>query len=105
MKEEIEIIQKDALAAIAVADDESSLDDARVAFLGRKGRLTIASAGMKDLSKEDKPVVGQLLNVARQAITSAIEEKQSVLAEEADKKSVEGIDLTLPARGLSLIHI
>jgi len=29
MKEEIEIIQKDALAAIAVADDESSLDDAR----------------------------------------------------------------------------
>ena len=101
MKEEIEIIQKDALAAIAVADDESSLDDARVAFLGRKGRLTIASAGMKDLSKEDKPVVGQLLNVARQAITSAIEEKQSVLAEEADKKSVEGIDLTLPARGIS----
>ena len=101
MKEEIEIIQKDALAAIAVADDESSLDDARVAFLGRKGRLTIASAGMKGLSKEDKPVVGQLLNVARQAITSAIEEKQSVLAEEADKKSVEGIDLTLPARGIS----
>ena len=101
MKEEIEIIQKDALAAIAVADDESSLDDARVTFLGRKGRLTIASAGMKDLSKEDKPVVGQLLNVARQAITSAIEEKQSVLAEEADKKSVEGIDLTLPARGIS----
>ena len=101
MKEEIEIIQKDALAAIAVADDESSLDDARVAFLGRKGRLTIASAGMKDLSKEDKPVVGQLLNVARQAITSAIEEKQSALAEEADKKSVEGIDLTLPARGIS----
>ena len=101
MKEEIEIIQKDALAAIAVADDENSLDDARVAFLGRKGRLTIASAGMKDLSKEDKPVVGQLLNVARQAITSAIEEKQSALAEEADKKSVEGIDLTLPARGIS----
>lgn len=100
MKEEIEITQKDALVAIAAAGDEKSLDDARVAFLGKKGRLTIASAGMKDLSKDEKPVIGQLLNVARQTITSAIDEKQSTLAEAADKKSVEGIDLTLPARAI-----
>ena len=64
MKEEIETIQSDALAAIEAASDEKSLDDARVAFLGKKGRLTAASAGMKDLSKEDKPVMGQLLNAA-----------------------------------------
>ena len=100
MKQEIETIQSDALAAIAAADDEKSLDDARVAFLGKKGRLTVASAGMKDLSKEEKPAMGQLLNAARQVITSAIEEKQSALADEADKKSVQGIDLTLPAREL-----
>ena len=100
MKEEIETIQTDALAAIEAADDERSLDDARVAFLGKKGRLTAASAGMKDLSKEDKPVMGQLLNAARQAITSVIEAKQAGLADEAEKKSVQGIDLTLPSRPL-----
>lgn len=100
MKQEIDTIQTDALAAITAANDEKSLDDARVAFLGKKGRLTAASAGMKDLSKEDKPVMGQLLNAARQAITSAIDEKQQALADEADKKSVSGIDLTLPARSL-----
>ena len=51
MKQEIETIQTDALEAVGVASDEKSLDDARVAFLGKKGRLTAASAGMKDLSK------------------------------------------------------
>ena len=101
MKQEIEAIQSDSLAAIAAATDEKSLDDARVAFLGKKGRLTAAAAGMRNLSSEEKPVVGQLLNVARQAITSAIEEKQTALSELADKKSVEGIDLTLPGRSLS----
>ena len=100
MNQEIESIQTDALAAIAAACDEKSLDDARVAFLGKKGVLTAASAGMKDLSKEDKPKMGQLLNAARQAITSALDEKQSALADEADSKSVQGIDLTLPARPL-----
>ena len=70
MKQEIEKIQADALAAISAAGDEKSLDDARVAFLGKKGQLTAASAGMRDLSKEDKPVVGQLLNVACLLYTS-----------------------------------
>ncbi len=98
--QEIEIIQTDALAAITAAHDEKSLDDARVAFLGKKGRLTAAAAGMKDLSPEQKPLMGQALNKARQAITAALDTKQSGLEEEADKKSVAGIDLTLPARGL-----
>ena len=75
MNQEIESIQTDALAAIAAAGDEKSLDDARVAFLGKKGVLTAASAGMKDLSKDDKPKMGQLLNASRQAITSALDEK------------------------------
>ena len=100
MNQEIESIQTDALAAIAAAHDEKSLDDARVAYLGKKGHLTAVAAGMKDLSKEDKPKMGQLLNAARQAITQAIDEKQSALADEADRKSIEGIDLTLPGRPL-----
>jgi len=59
MKQEIETIQADALAAIAAAGDEKSLDDARVAFLGKKGKLTAASAGMRHLSNEEKPVIAE----------------------------------------------
>jgi len=70
----------------------------RVAILGKKGTLTQAAAGMRDVPKEDKAEVGQLLNSARQAITAALEEKQVALQALADEKALEGIDVTLPAR-------
>ncbi len=98
MKEAIAQIQTDALAAIAAASGEQELDEARIAFLGKKGRLTAASAGMKDLSKEEKPVVGQLLNTARGAITDALEAKRSGLQVGADRAALEALDLTLPGR-------
>ena len=100
MKEEITKIQADALAAIAAASGEQELDEARVAFLGKKGRLTAASAGMKDLSREEKPVAGQLLNAARGAITESLEAKKTALQDEADRAALEGLDLTLPGRPL-----
>ena len=98
MKEEIAQIQSDALAAIGAASGEQELDEARIAFLGKKGRLTATSAGMKNLSKEEKPVVGQLLNATRGAITEALEGKRNALQDEADRAALEGLDLTLPGR-------
>ena len=92
MKEEIAQIQSDALAAIGAASGEQELDEARIAFLGKKGRLTATSAGMKNLSKEEKPVVGQLLNATRGAITEALEGKRNALQDEADRAALEGLD-------------
>jgi len=100
MKEQIDSIQSEALAAIAAAENERALDDARVAVLGKKGTLTLASAGIKDVPKEDKAAVGQLLNAARSAITTALEGKQAVLRALADQAALAGIDLTLPARSV-----
>ena len=100
MKEEIAQIQADALAAIEAASGEQELDAARIAFLGKKGRLTAASSGMKDLSREEKPVAGQLLNSARSVITKSLEEKKTALLDEADLAALEGLDLTLPGRAL-----
>lgn len=100
MKDQIEAIQAEALARIDTADDARLLEDARVAILGKKGTLTEVSAGMRHVPKEDKATIGALLNTARQAITAALEEKQSALQDAADRKALEGIDLTLPARAL-----
>lgn len=100
MRQELDAIKADALEAISNAADEKALEEARVAFLGKKGRLTAASASMKDVPKEDKPAFGQALNETRQAISTALDEKVSALQDEADKRSVEGIDVSLPARSL-----
>ena len=98
---DIQAIQDEAVAGIQAADNEQSLEEARVAFLGKKGTLAVASAGMRDLSNEEKPAFGAAINKARTAVTSALDSKTQELQQLADKKSVEGIDLTLSARELS----
>ncbi|BCX49436.1 phenylalanine--tRNA ligase alpha subunit [Haloferula helveola] len=100
MKDQIEATQTEALARIEAVADIRSLEDARVGILGKQGSLTKLSAGMRDVPKEEKAEVGQLLNAARQAITGALEGKKEALQSEADAKALAGIDLTLPARSL-----
>ena len=100
MKEEIVRIQRDALARIAQASDRRGVEDARVAILGKKGELTLAQTGMKNVPREEKPAVGQLLNEARKAITEALDAKLEEVQAQADKAAVAGVDLTLPARSL-----
>ena len=101
MNEQIQVIQNQALAQITAAADERSLDEARVAVLGKKGSLTLVAAGIKDVPKEDKASVGALLNAARTAITAALEQKQLTLREISDRAALVGIDVTLPARQLA----
>ncbi len=100
MLAELDQIRDTALAEITPIADEIALDDFRVRFLGKKGELTKASAGMRDVPKEDKPKVGQKLNEVRNAISDAIEARKSALIAEKDAKAAQGIDVTLPARPL-----
>ena len=100
MNDTIGTIQAAALARIAAATCERSLDDARVAVLGKKGTLTQAGAAIKDIPPQDKAAFGQALNAARTALTAAIEEKQSALREAADRAALADIDITLPGRAL-----
>jgi phenylalanyl-tRNA synthetase alpha chain len=98
MKDQISAIETEALALIAAAADVRTLEDARVAVLGKKGTLTLVAAGIKDVPKEDKAAVGQLLNAARGTITGVLEAKQIALQDLADRAALAGIDVTLPAR-------
>ncbi len=97
---ELDQIQADALAEIESIDSENSLEEVRVRFLGKKGRLTAASSGMRDVPKEDKPAVGQKLNEVRTAITEALEAKAEALVAARDAAAFAGLDVTLPGRPL-----
>lgn len=101
MNESIASIQAEALARISAAAEERSLEDARVAVLGKKGALTLAGAAIKDVPKEEKAAFGQALNAARTAITAALEEKQAAFQEAADQAALADIDVTLPARRIA----
>ena len=49
MKQRLEQLQQDVLAALLKADDEKSLQDVKVGFLGKKGTLTELMKGMRDI--------------------------------------------------------
>ncbi len=96
MLKELEAIHADALTAVSEIADTEGLEAFRIGYLGRKGRLTLAAAGMKDLAKEDKPAAGKALNEVRNAITTAITEKSDMLQSAADAREADNIDITLP---------
>ena len=98
MKDELDAIRTDALAEVANVSDEATLEQFRIQYLGKKGRLTAVAAGMRDVPKEDKAAVGKLLNETRQAITAAVDEVAVKLVEAQDAKVAEGIDVTLPGK-------
>jgi phenylalanyl-tRNA synthetase alpha chain len=86
-------LEDEALAAVAAAGTLTGLDEARVAYLGRKSELKLALRDVRDRES------GMALNAARQAIEAAVDAKQAELerAELDAKLSSERVDVTLPA--------
>lgn len=100
MKEDIARIEAEALGQIAGVSDISGLEGARVAIFGKKGSFTYLQSGMKDVPKEDKPLVGQLLNESRRNLSEAFERKHDEIQAKEDASAVAGVDVTLPGRSL-----
>lgn len=100
MLETLDTIQKEALVVIARIDDEASLEEARIAFLGKKGRLTLAAGGMRDVPADQKKEVGKKLNEVREAITSALGKMVEELTAKRDAAAFATVDPTLPPRAL-----
>lgn len=92
----LEQFRDDALADIASASDERALESVRVRFLGRGGKVTEWSEKMRSLPKEEKPVVGKLLNDIRTAVTAAIESRTEYFRVQKQSAAVANIDLSLP---------
>jgi phenylalanyl-tRNA synthetase alpha chain len=96
MDQQLEEARQAALLEVSHAGDEAALETARLKYLGQSGIITIFSRGMKDLTKEDKPRLGKLLNEVRSAVTQALDERKAALLAETDQKTFRHVDVTLP---------
>jgi phenylalanyl-tRNA synthetase alpha chain len=96
MSHELEQLRDAALAEIAAASDEQTLEAARVRYLGRAGSISAWAERMKSLSKEEKPVVGKLLNEARNSVTAAITAAAENLRAAKEARELANIDISLP---------
>ncbi len=106
MKEKLEQIKAEALKQIEESNGLEKLNEIRINYLGKKGELTAVLKSMKDVSAEDRPKVGQMVNEAREEIEKVLEsakKKMERALREARMKS-EVIDVTLPAKKEKLGH-
>ena len=107
MKDKLEVIKHSAIASIETTVDLKVLEELRVQYLGKKGELTAVLKNMKDLSSEERPVIGQLANEVRAEIEQSLASKKVALeAAQQDKKlQEEVVDVTMPGKKLSRGHM
>lgn len=100
MEQQLQQLKEEALTKIQEATNIKELNDVRVAYLGKKGPITDLLKGMGKLPAEERPKMGALVNVIREAVTETLEAKMTKLEEEAINAQLEkeAIDVTLPGR-------
>ena len=102
MQQELNQLVTEAEQAIAAAADLQELDQVRVDFLGKKGRITERMKALGQLSAEERPKAGQAINQAKQAVQQAIEVRREALKNAVLEAKLAGekVDVTLPGRQL-----
>lgn len=89
-----------AVVEINSAESISEVEQIRVNYLGKKGELTSVLKGMKDVSPEERPVIGKKANEVRDELTTVLSRKKERLEKEEMQRQLakETIDVTLPGR-------
>ncbi len=98
--QDLEQLERDALARVAAAVDEAALEAVRVEALGKKGSISEALKTLGKMTPDERKAKGPLLNGMRDRVTAAIAERKTSLGEATldQKLKTEQVDVTLPAR-------
>ncbi len=102
MADDLASITSDALARLAALSDEKALEEWRVAYLGRNGRLTQVLRSIGGLAADERRAMGAAANEAKNTLEAALAEKEEGLRQQSLQGEGALIDVTLPGRPLPL---
>jgi phenylalanyl-tRNA synthetase alpha chain len=102
--EKLETIVKDALDTLSRIDVAAELEQAKAKWLGKTGELTELMKTLGQLSAEERPKAGALINAAKQKVEEALNaRREAIKARELEAQlAQEALDVTLPGRGLGV---
>ena len=104
LKESIESVRKTFRAdSDPFPTDIRSIEALRVKYLGRKGLLAALFSSMKDISDNDRPLAGSLLNELKQEINSLFYVNKE--SSETNQVAHDESDYTLPGLKFPIGHI
>ncbi|MBV1731699.1 MAG: phenylalanine--tRNA ligase subunit alpha [Hydrogenophaga sp.] len=105
---ELDALVDSARAGFAQAATPADLENAKALYLGKSGRITELMKGMAALPVDEKKTRGAAINVAKQAIEAALNERRQALADAELETQLKGeaLDVSLPGRqrGLGGLH-
>ena len=98
LEQQLSTLQQEANDAIATLNNLEELDQFRVGYLGKKGKLSKILGGMGKLSAEDRPRIGALANQVKTALQSSIDERKTALqnAQIQAQLEAETLDVSMP---------
>lgn len=93
--------------ALNACRGEDDLERIRIAYLGRKGRLTEVMRGVGTLSAEERPVLGEIANKLKRRVDEhiAMLRDRRVSERRSQALASERVDVTLPGRVLPHGHV
>src|SRR3989344_967626 len=105
MEEELIQIKNSAVSLILETKDQKELEELKIRFLGRGGRLTLAIKEIPKLPLEKRPNIGRLANEVKKSIEDTISSQEYTLSETKTKKIREEIDRTEPGIKPNVGHL
>ncbi|MDY0210245.1 MAG: phenylalanine--tRNA ligase subunit alpha [Acholeplasma sp.] len=98
MEQKLNAIKESAILALQTIEQMNDLNNLKASYLGKKGMIAELMMSLKDLSNEDKPKVGKLINETKQVLEGLFDQKKTDIEakEIAIKLNKESIDVTLP---------
>lgn len=107
MLEDMEHVREEAEKELRAVSDQQELENWRLAYLGKKGAVTLALRGIGRLPAEERPAAGRLANDVRATLERAYQDRREALRQEASARGMggEAIDVRLPGRPQSLGYL
>lgn len=95
---DLEALENELLSSVASAGDLTALDEARVAAVGKKGRISAEMQKLGKMQPEQRKSFGQAVNAVKERVTAALNARKQELesAALAQKLATETADISLP---------
>ena len=105
MEEDLMQIKNSAVSMIIEATDRKELEEIKLQFLGRSGKLTLTLKEITKVPVEKRREIGQLANEVKGIIEETLDNKISTVQSQNFYKKRQSIDITAPGIKPAIGHL